>query len=208
MQLDALRRAYDAIADDYARLVPDLSLEAPLDRAVLSAFVEMVEPGALVADVGCGTGRLAQHLRGAGVRAVGFDLSPRMLTVARDQGLPAAAAHAGALPLREGAVGGLVAWYSLIHLPPDVLPAVCAELARVVCTGGPVVVAFQCGTGERVDRSTSYRRPVPLTYYRHRPADVAEALEAGGFSPYAAVERAPVLAFESTPQAFLVMTRT
>ena len=34
------RNAFNAVAADYARLLPDLRAEAPLDRAVLTAFVE------------------------------------------------------------------------------------------------------------------------------------------------------------------------
>ncbi len=67
-----------------------------------------------------------------------------------------------------------------------------------------VVVAFQSGEGERVDRTTAYGHPVPLTYYRHRIADVADALAGAGFALHATVRREPSLAHETTPQAFLL----
>ncbi len=56
----ATRTAYDTVARDYARLVPDMSLEAPLDRAVPAAFAEMLaeDTEALVAEVGCGAGQV------------------------------------------------------------------------------------------------------------------------------------------------------
>jgi SAM-dependent methyltransferase len=205
------RQAYDAVAVDYARLLPDLSIEAPLDRAVLAAFAELLapDPTALVADVGCGTGRLTAHLHGRGLRTVGLDLSPGMAAVARrtHDGLTFAAADAAALPLRTGALGGLVAWYSLIHLPTGSLPGVFAEFARVTRPGALVLVAFQSGDGERVVRDASYGRAVPLTYWRHRLEDVASALGEAGFRPFATVTRAAVLGFESTPQAALLVHR-
>jgi len=50
----ATRRAYDAVAVNYARLVPDMSLEAPLDRAVLGAFRDgAAGSNYLVVEVGC-----------------------------------------------------------------------------------------------------------------------------------------------------------
>lgn len=205
------RQAYDAVAVDYARLLPDLSVEAPLDRAVLAAFAEGLapDPTALVADVGCGTGRLTAHLHDRGLRMIGLDLSPGMAAVARrtHEGLPFAAADAAALPLRTGALGGLVAWYSLIHLPTGSLPGVFTEFARVTRPGALVLVAFQSGDGERVDREVSYGEPVPLTYHRHRVEVVAEALADAGFAPYGTVRREAVLSFETTPQAALLVTR-
>lgn len=204
----ATRHAYDAVAEDYARLLPDLSLEAPLDRAVLGAFAELLsgQPDPLVADVGCGTGRVARHLRGAGLRVVGLDLSPGMLRACGD--LPVAAGDARRLPLRDAVLDGLLAWYSLIHLPEAALPGVFAEFARVTRPGAPVLVAFQSGHGQRVDRTTSYGRPVPLSYLRHDVDAVAAALREAGFAAYATVRREAALSFESTPQAALLVHRT
>jgi ubiquinone/menaquinone biosynthesis C-methylase UbiE len=39
--------------------------------------------GGTVADVGCGPGRITAHLRQLGVDALGIDLSPAMIEVAR-----------------------------------------------------------------------------------------------------------------------------
>lgn len=204
-------RAYDALAEDYARLLPDMTLEAPLDRAVLAAFAEMLrqQGDPLVVDVGCGAGRVTKHLDDAGLRVIGLDLSPAMVGVARalHAGLPFAAAQARALPLRTGTVGGLLAWYSLINLPTEALAGVFVEFARVARPGAVVLVAFQAGGGQRVDRTTSYEQPVPLSYYRHDVSDVAAALDAAGFALYANVQRAAALSFESTPQAALLGQR-
>ena len=190
----ATRRAYDAVAEDYARLLPDMTLEAPLDRGVLAAFAEMLgaQGDPLVVDVGCGAGRVTKHLDEAGLRVIGLDLSPAMVGVARalHAELPFLAAQAAALPLRTGTAGGLLAWYSLIHLPTEALAGVFAEFARVTRPGATVLVAFQAGDGQRVDRATSYEQPVPLRYYRHDVDDVAAALEAAGFALYASVRRA------------------
>ncbi len=141
---------------------------------------------------------------------VGLDLSPNMAAVGRSArpDLAFAVAQAGALPLRSGASAGLVAWYSLINLPSELLPEVLGEFARVMRPGGPVVVAFQSGEGHRVDRATSYGHPVPLTYYRHRVEDVADALAGAGFG--ASSNRAPgavAAPHETTPQSFLLAMR-
>jgi len=188
-----------------------MTLEAPLDRAILACFVELVQQsgGGLVAEVGCGSGRVTAHLADAGLSIVGLDLSPSMAAVAwaAHPDLAFAAAHAGSLPIRSGALSGIVAWYSLINLPTDHLAHVFAEFARVTLPGAPVVVAYQSGGGERVDRSTAYGHPVPLTYHRHRTEDVTQALAVAGFALHAEVRREPYRAHETTPQAFLLAQR-
>ena len=209
---DSITRAsWDAVAEEYGRLLPDMSVEAPLDRAVVTAFAEMLADRReeFVAEVGCGTGRLTRHLHGLGIRTVGFDLSPRMAAVARatHDELPFLAAHALALPLGRGVLGGLVAWYSLINMPTTWLPAAFTEFARVTRPGSPVLVAFQSGDGQRVDRTVSYGLPAPLTYYRHRVEEASSALTAAGFSLYASVSRPAALPFESTSQAILLAIR-
>ena len=85
--LTTTRDVYNHSADQYAARIgttisPDI--EAPIDRAALAAFVEIVstDPGP-VADIGCGPGRVAAYLLAAGVETVGTDMSESMLDVAR-----------------------------------------------------------------------------------------------------------------------------
>ena len=188
-----------------------MTLEAPLDRAVVSAFVEMLngQAHAVVAEVGCGSGRVTAHLADAGLPVIGLDLSPAMATVASllRPDISYAAAHMGALPLRSGVLAGIVAWYSVINLPADALPQVFSEFARVMLPGAPVLLAFQCGEGERVDRPSAYGHPVPMTYYRHALDEVATAVVQAGFRLHSTLRREPELQHETTPQAFLMAHR-
>lgn len=206
-----VREGWDAVATAYAALLPDMTIEAPLDRSVLSAFVQLTREAGHgpVADIGCGAGRLTFHLAKQELRVVGLDLSPAMVKAARSTHptLPFAAADAAALPLRPRVLAGLVAWYSLINLPPSLMPAVLAEFARVTQVGAPLLLAFQSGQGEPVEWASRYGPPVTMTYFRHRREDVIDDLVAAGFALYACVHREPVLAHETTPQTFVLATR-
>lgn len=79
--LRATKMAYDSVADDYARLLPDLRAESELDRAMLARFAELASRAALgpVADLGCRAGRITAHLDGLGVKVFEIDLSPAMV---------------------------------------------------------------------------------------------------------------------------------
>ncbi len=205
------RSTFDAVAEDYALALRETVTDEPLDRAVLEAFVQLVKNAGTgpVADVGCGTGRLTAHLAGADVAVFGLDLSTGMVRVGRKNwpDLRFGVAHAAALPLRSGALGGILAWYSLINLRPDLISAVLVEFARVSGPGAPLAIAFQSGQGERVDRDTAYGHPLPITYFRHRVEDVTDAVLAAGFHIYATVRRHPALPFETTWQAFVLALR-
>ena len=67
-------------------LVHDLGFGAHADRCA-PGILELLEPvrrrGALVLELGCGTGLLTRHLVGAGHRVVATDASPAMLARAR-----------------------------------------------------------------------------------------------------------------------------
>ena len=203
------RAVYDATAARYAAAVGteiNEAFEAPLDRAVLAAFVEMAPEDGLVLDAGCGPGRVAALLHRRGLNVVGVDLAPAMITTAREthQGIRFEEGELTALPLAERSVSAAVYWYSIIHTPADGLGPLFAELRRVIGPGGPVLVAFQCGDGEAVVRHDAYGSGVALTNYRHAPDEVVRALGAAGIELHAQVVRQPLLAHETTTQAFVL----
>ena len=112
--LSATRASYDTVAVDYAELLRTELAAKPLDRALLATFAELVQagPGGLVADLGCGPGRVTAHLHALGLNAFGIDLSPGMITVARraHPGLRFDEGTMTALDLADGSVGAIVAW--------------------------------------------------------------------------------------------------
>jgi ubiquinone/menaquinone biosynthesis C-methylase UbiE len=143
----ALRRSYDAIAEDYAARLGDELSYKPLDRALLAMLVEQAGPGAACADLGCGPGHVAGWLAGLGVRPVGIDLSPGMLDVARRQ-YPEVEFREGDLvdlPAADGEFALGVALYSIIHLAPEERCRAFLEMHRVLRPGGTVLVSFHIG---------------------------------------------------------------
>ncbi|WP_371800032.1 methyltransferase domain-containing protein [Streptomyces sp. NBC_01707] len=121
------RASYDTVAADYAEILRTELGHRPLDRAMLAAFVELVQASDAgpVADIGCGPGRVTGHLQSLGLTARGIDLSPEMIAVARrtHPDLRFDVGSMNALDLEDGSLGGIIAWYSIIHTPPELLPA-------------------------------------------------------------------------------------
>jgi ubiquinone/menaquinone biosynthesis C-methylase UbiE len=159
-----------------------------------------------VIDVGCGTGATTARLAGCGVDVSGVDLSPNMIAQARrlNPGLSFSVGSMANLALLDGSVGGVCAWYSIVHTPDAHLARVFGEFHRVLVPGGVVLLAFQVGDGPRVVTS-AFGLDVHLTFYRRQPQWVSNQLVGAGFGVYAELLRQPDDdGFESTPHAYLI----
>ncbi|GAA3927942.1 class I SAM-dependent methyltransferase [Streptomyces gulbargensis] len=143
---DETRAAYDGVVELYASLFADGLETQPFARSMIGTFAELVRgTGNLrVADVGCGPGHVTALLRDSGLDACGFDLSPGMVDHARRTypGPRFDVAPMEELPVADGAFGGVLAHYSLIHTPPAELPALLAQQVRVLAPGGLLMASF------------------------------------------------------------------
>ncbi|MEW2426735.1 class I SAM-dependent methyltransferase [Micromonospora sp. NPDC047644] len=184
--LSDTRTSYDTVAVSYARLVRDLLAGAPHERAALASFAQLVlaAGGGPVADVGCGTGRITAHLHTLGVDAFGIDLSPGMIDVARrdHSELRFEVGSMTDLDLADGSVAGLVAWYSLIHIPDDQIDVVFAHFRRVIRPGGPLLLGFHVGDETTLKTEGYGGHPMSVRVHRRQPAQVAAWLRQSGFT--------------------------
>jgi SAM-dependent methyltransferase len=174
-QLAATRESYDLVARDYAEVVPPRFDEDVVGRAMLGAFAELVT--GTVADLGCGPGQVTAYLDALGLDVFGVDLSPGMVGVARERypGLHFEVGSMAELAIDDGALGGIVAWWSIVHTPPEELGAVFAEFRRTLRPGGHVIVGFHTGDGHRRPER-AYGHPVSFDFYRFPVDRVAEEL--------------------------------
>src|SRR5262249_58992534 len=93
---------------------------------------------------GCGPGHVARYLHERGVPVQGIDLSPAMIAHARrlNPGIAFTQGNMLALDVGDAVWGGIVAFYSLIHIPRADLSTVLRELKRVLRPGGVLLLAF------------------------------------------------------------------
>ncbi|GGK11195.1 methyltransferase [Pilimelia anulata] len=204
------KQGYDTVAEDYARLLPGLNAETTLDIAMIDDFTDRCAAVSLgpVLDAGCGTGRVSAHLATRGLDVFGTDLSLGMIEVAR-RTYPHLRFDVGALedlPVPDATLGGVLAWYSLIHTAPDGLSTCVKDFARVLRPGAWLLTAFQAGDGQRVERTSAYGHPVTLTSYRHDPQYLIAVLAETGFDLHAQLHRCAEGA-EPTSQAVLLARR-
>lgn len=202
------RDGYDRTAAMYAERFHHRLHDKPVDQAVLSAFAGLVAKGhnKLVIDVGCGTGATTALLADSGVDVWGIDLSPNMIAQARrlSPGLKFGVGSMTSLEVPDSSVGGVCAWYSIIHVPARHLAGVLGEFHRVLVPGGLVLLAFQVGDESRL-LTNAFAQDIHLTFIRRQPSAVETVLSDKGFGVYSALVRQPDDdGVESTPQAFLI----
>ena len=204
--LDDTRDSYSAIASGYADMVRDELDRRPLDRALLGMFAELVKAAGdgPVADVGCGPGRVTIVLHELGLDAFGIDLAPGMIELARRShpGLRFEIGSMLALDLADASLTGLLANYSIIHVPWERRAAIFAEFYRVLAPGGQLMLAFQVGD-DYSHRSEAWGIPISITWYRQRPDEVAGLLRAAGFDVWMTAVRESE-GVEKTPQGYLL----
>ncbi|GAB2907467.1 class I SAM-dependent methyltransferase [Streptomyces mayteni] len=205
---DGVRRSYDTVAEEYARRLHDELAGKPLDRALLTALTEGLEPGAAIADLGCGPGQVAAWLAARGARTVGVDLSSRMVALGRERypGVEFREGDLRALPAEDGEFGAAVALYSLIHLAPADLPRALAEARRVLRPAGLLLLAFHVGDEVR-HLGEWWGHPVDVDFHFLDPSHVAGLLTAAGFTVEARLERVHYPHEAETRRAYLLARR-
>ena len=139
---------FKANASEWGRI---RSLYAP-EREVEGAIVRQLacEPIQQLLDAGTGTGRMLELLAPHARRAVGVDVSPEMLAIARDKLMRGNFGHcqvrladAYRLPFEPGgALSGFdaVVFHQVLHYLDDPAAAV-AEAVRVMRSGGRLLIA-------------------------------------------------------------------
>jgi SAM-dependent methyltransferase len=188
MVWDRLRSSYDLVAGRYEAAFRDELDVKPRDRELLEAFAESVEDP--IADVGCGPGQVGAFVRGRGRMVIGVDFSTEMVkraTKRLDAGL---AADLRRLPFGTGQLGGVLAFYSLIHIGREELGAALAEVHRVLRPGGRVLFSVHEGHGQiEQDEFLNERTPFVATLFDLD--ELVDATEGAGLKVKLAERRPP-----------------
>ncbi len=176
VNVEQVRQAYASVADLYIELFGTSRQVHADDLAFIGRHLGS-RPGTVL-DVGCGPGHITGHLRSMGVDARGIDVVPEFIAHAR-------AAHPSGqyqlgpmenLDVANQSITGILAWYSLIHLPPQDLDGVLTEFRRAAAPAGTLVVGFFDG-----DRVAAFDHKV-VTAYRWPVAELSERLTRAGFT--------------------------
>jgi SAM-dependent methyltransferase len=160
---EQVRQAYASVAELYIELFGTSQQVHADDLAFIGRHLAG-RPGTVL-DLGCGPGHITGYLRSLGADATGIDLVPEFIAHAR-AAHPSGSYQIGSmenLAVADHSIAGILAWGSLIHVPPQDLDGVLAEFRRVMAPAGPLVLGLF--VGDEVDAfdhkvMTAYRWPV------------------------------------------------
>ena len=206
--LSSTRQSYDTDASGYTQKVRGLLDGQPYLRASLELFAELVHGagGGPVADVGCGPGYVTSYLHDAGVDAFGIDLSPEMIAIAR-RDYPRLRFETGTmtdLDLADDSVVGIVAFWSVIHVPDHAMPRVFEQFHRVLRPQGLLLVGFHVGDETRHTSEGYTGRPINIDSHHRQPSQVTNWLRDAGFT----IEAELVIGPEEAVPGAVIFART
>ena len=204
----AYQTSYDRVADEYVRRIFDELQHKPLDRQLLDRFAAGVRAVGPVCDLGCGPGHVARYLHEQGVQVCGVDLSPAMVARARrlTPGVEFRQGDLMALDAPDSAWAGIVAFYSIIHIPRDDMAQALAELRRVLRPGGRLLLAFHVGD-DAVHLDEWWGQPVCVDFFFFRSDEMARYLQAAGFEIEEIIEREPYPEVEHQSRRSYILAR-
>lgn len=153
--------AYDSRAEEYVEKLGSVHQMADRDRLTIEEWRDSTAGGLL--DAGCGPGHWTEVLSEDGRRdVVGIDGSARFLESARERfpGNRFVVGDLSALPVASQSLGGILAWYSVIHTPPGELPEILDEFGRTLARGGSLLLGFFAG-----EPGVAFDHAVTTAYY-------------------------------------------
>ena len=215
----AVRAGYDALAEAYAaRLYGELE-HKPFDRWWLKRFARLVRGKGAVCDLGSGPGQIARYLKDHGVEDVlGADLSAGMVAEARRRNPDVAFRREDmlALSLPDGSLGGIAAFYAIVHFTPGQAEQAFREMRRVLAPGGYALVTFhvedlgaprRMGAHEVRHVDELFGVPVSLDFVLHDADEIASRLRAAGLEVAEITLRYPYPEVEAQTKRAYVLAR-
>lgn len=143
--LRAIQATYAALLEDYHAFALKETTKPWWD-----AFVEELREGNRILDLGCGTGVAAKYFTERGMRVLGVDASPAMVSMAETQAPHASFVCASMenADFPPQSFDGMCAFFSLLHLPKEEVAKLLQKSRHWITSGGTIAVAVVEGTGE------------------------------------------------------------
>ena len=144
-----------------------------------------------IVDLGCGPGQVGRFVRSQGRTVVGVDISAEMARLASRRLDGALVSDIRQLPFGGASLGGVVAFYSLIHLPREELGVALAEIHRVLRPGGRLLFSAHEGEG-LVEQREFLGHAVPFVATLFSIDELVDATQRSGLHMTMSVRREPL----------------
>ncbi|MBX3062915.1 MAG: class I SAM-dependent methyltransferase [Anaerolineae bacterium] len=188
-----IQSSYDRLAAEYARRIAGELDHKPFDRKMLDWLAEKVADRGVICDLGCGPGHVARYLQERESAVCGIDLSAGLIEQARtlNPGIDFEQGDMTALTnIADESFGGIAAFYSIINIARESVPAALSEMRRILKPNGVLLVTFHIGSETR-HFDNLWEVPVNLDFHFYETAEIKTSLQTAGFTLEEVIERDP-----------------
>ncbi len=146
-------------------------------------FADVLGKGALMLDVGCGSGRDASYLTKKGLNVTGIDFSKELIKIAKNKEPKAKFFVMDFERIRfpKKAFNGVWAHASLLHVPKQRLLAVLQKIYAILKEGGLFFVSFRVGEGECFTTEKRGSAQLQRFYAYYQPEEIHTLLKKAEF---------------------------
>ena len=177
---------YDKVAEAYARNFPGHS-------DYVDEFLAVLPKNSKILDAGCGAGDDAGYIASKGFDVTGIDLSKAMLKIAMQKYPQIHFVHGDIrkTDFPTGSFGGILASFSLIHIPKKDIPLVLEKFHLMLKEDGALCIALQEGESKERFVDEPLRPGEKLFLNVMSFAEIEGLLANAGFHVIRKHERAP-----------------
>jgi SAM-dependent methyltransferase len=179
----SLLNSYNQAATEYVDAFYNELHKKPFDMELLQQFSKRIPTGSKVCDLGCGPGHITEYLYNLGVNVIGIDISENMIKLAKERN-PSIRFDIGDmldLNLLDESIGGAMAFYSIIHICPNLLGQVFSEICRILLPNGVFLFSCHFGTGV-IEVDNWFEKGLKYHCYLYKPDELTGKLRKAGFS--------------------------
>ena len=205
-----VQTSYDKVSAEYAKQFIDELDHKPLDRQLLKRFAQSVQYSTdPICDIGCGPGETTRYLRDHGVENIfGMDLSPGMVAQAQqfNPDIEFRQGDMASLDAADDSWAGIVAFYSIIHIPREDVVSVLREFKRVLKPGGVLFFTFHIGQNT-IFVDHWWDKEVAISFFFFETDEMKGYLESVGFEIEDLLVRYPYKNVEHQSQRAYIFAR-
>jgi len=195
--LNKIEDLYDTIAKEYADAFSDEHKQKPKDQAILRRFSIEIGDKKPVWDFACGPGQTTKYLKDLGIVISGLDLSEKILEQAKTihPEIHFQKGNILALDFDDNSIGGVVAFYAIVHFTEDQVETAFREVFRVLQPGGLFLCTYHIGE-DTIRIKEFLGKNIDIDFMFFNTKFIYNCLTTIGFDKIEVIERGPYIGVE------------